>query len=491
MSTAFGRRGYFIASKEERTHHSREVRAPWDGRLLGSIDLADAAEAHRAAQLSAESALAVQAMPAWQRSQLLHEVASAIERRREQFAATIVAEAGKPLHTARGEVERGVLTFRTAAEEALRLDGQVMPLDWTAGNEGRWAMIRRFPRGPVLAITPFNFPLNLVAHKVAPALAAGCPVVLKPAPQTPFTALLLAEILYEAGARHGLPPAALSVLHLEDAVTESLVEQQGGLRQVSFTGSAAVGWKLKQKAGKKTVLLELGGNAAVVVCADWPEIEQAAQKAVRAAMGYAGQSCIAVQRVYVANSIFHRFLQAAVAEAERLVCGDPEREATEVGPVIRPADADRIMAWIQEATAGGATLLAGGTREGSVIRPTVLTGTKQGMKVLDEEIFGPVMVVERFESFDDVLHEVNRSRYGLQAGLLTRDVERIFSAYQALQVGGLIVGDMPTWRMDPMPYGGVKDSGLGREGIRSAIEEMTEPRLLVMASKPAGIGSKN
>lgn len=480
MSTAFGKRGSFVAGKEVWTQLSREVHAPWDGRRLGSIDLATPQEANRATALAASSSSALKAMPAWQRSQMLHEVAESIERHKDQFAAIIVAEAGKPVRMARGEVERAILTFRTAAEEALRIDGHVLPLDWAPGSEGRWAMTRRFPRGPVLAITPFNFPLNLVAHKVAPALAAGCPVVLRPAPQTPFSALLLAEIIYEVGARHGFPTEALSLLHLEDKVTQSLLAQEDYLRQVSFTGSAVVGWSIQQKAGKKTVTLELGGNAAVVVCADWPEITQAAQRAVQAAMGYAGQSCIAVQRVYVEKSIFHRFLQAAVEEAERMVCGDPELEATEVGPVIRSADADRIMQWVKEAQDGGAVLLAGGTCEGSLIRPTLLTATKPGMQVRDEEIFGPVMVIERFEDFSTVLEEVNRSRYGLQAGLLTRDVQRIFMAYQEIEVGGLIVGDMPTWRMDPMPYGGVKDSGVGREGIRSAIEAMTEPRLLVM-----------
>jgi acyl-CoA reductase-like NAD-dependent aldehyde dehydrogenase len=479
--TVMGNRGFFIAGKEQMGEQSIAVHAPWDQRLLGTVALASLEQAHEAARLAAESLPVLRAMPAYRRSEMLHAMAHAIEAEKESFAAGIVAEAGKPLKAARVEVERAVLTFRTAAEEALRLDGQVMPLDWTPGSAGRWSIVRRFPRGPVLAITPFNFPLNLVAHKLAPAIAAGCPVILKPAPQTPFTALRLAELMYAAGEAANFPAAALSVLHLENDSVQALVESEESLRQVSFTGSARVGWDLKRKAGKKAVLLELGGNAAMIVCADWPDIAGAARKAVRASMGYAGQSCIAVQRVYVDRSLFHRFIAAAVEEAQSLVCGDPGEERTDVGPLIRPSDAERITAWVREAEDAGATLLLGGSRKNSLVNPVLLTGTRPGMKVLDEEVFGPVMVIERFDGFEDALARVNRSRYGLQAGLFTRDAQQIFKAYAELEVGGLIIGDTPTWRMDPMPYGGVKDSGLGREGIRYAIEEMTEPRLLVMA----------
>ncbi len=479
--TTMGDRGFFLAGKEQASDRRIPVHAPWDQRLLGTVALASAEQAREAARLAAESMAAMRALPAHRRSEMLHAVARAVEAEREDFAAGMVAEAGKPIKAARAEVDRAILTFRTAAEEALRQEGQVLPLDWTPGSEGRWSLVRRFPRGPVLAITPFNFPLNLVAHKLAPAIAAGCPVVLKPAPQTPFTALRLAERIYAAGEAVGFPAGALSVLHLENETAQSLVESEEFLRQISFTGSAKVGWQLKQKAGKKTVLLELGGNAAMIVCADWLDIAGAARKAVRASMGYAGQSCIAVQRVYVDRSLFHRFIAAAVEEAQSLVCGDPAEERTDVGPLIRPSDAERVTAWVQEAEDGGATLLVGGGRKDSLVEPVILTGTRPGMQVLDEEVFGPVMVIERFDGLDQALARVNGSRYGLQAGLFTRDAQQIFKAYAELEVGGLIVGDTPTWRMDPMPYGGVKDSGLGREGIRYAIEEMTEPRLLVMA----------
>lgn len=476
-----GERGFFVAGTETQSEQRVMVRAPWDQRGLGSVALADKEQAWEAARLAAAASAEMAAMPSYRRSEMLHAIARGIEEEREAFVAGMVAEAGKPVKAARGEVDRAVLTFRTAAEEALRRAGEVMPLDWTPGSEGRWSMVRRFPRGPVLAITPFNFPLNLVAHKLAPAIAVGCPVVLKPAPQTPFTAIRLAELVYRAGEAVGWPKGALSVLHMENEVTQKLAAENEDIRQVSFTGSAKVGWALKQSAGMKPVLLELGGNAGMIVAGDWPEIAGAAKKAVRAATGYAGQSCISVQRVYVEQPIFHRFIEAAVQEAEALRCGDPADDATDVGPLIRPSDAERVRQWVREAERGGAKVLAGGSGEASVVAPVILTGAKPGMKVLDEEVFGPVMVIERFEKLDEAIVAVNRSRYGLQAGLFTRDAVKIFRAYEQLQVGGLVVGDTPTWRMDPMPYGGVKASGLGREGVRYAMDEMTEPRLLVMA----------
>lgn len=476
-----GERGFFVAGVETQSERRMAVWAPWDQRELGSVALADEEQAWAAGRAAAEASAELAAMASYRRSEMLHAVARAIAAEREAFVGGIVAEAGKPRRAADAEVDRAVLTFRTSAEEALRREGEVRPLDWVAGSEGRWSMVRRFPRGPVLAITPFNFPLNLVAHKLAPAIAAGCPVVLKPAPQTPFTAIRLAELIYQAGEAAGWPAGALSVLHMENELTQKMVAENEDIRQVSFTGSARVGWGLKQAAGRKRVLLELGGNAALIVAGDWPDIAGAAKKAVRAATGYAGQSCISVQRVYVERTIFHGFIAAAVGEAEALKRGDPGDAQTDVGPLIRLSEAERVREWVVEAETGGAKLLAGGEREGAVVAPAILTGTKAGMKVLDEEVFGPVMVIEWYEDFDAALAEVNRSRYGLQAGLFTRDAGRIFKAYERLEVGGLVVGDTPTWRMDPMPYGGVKDSGMGREGVKYAMEEMTEPRLLVMA----------
>jgi len=404
-------------------------------------------------------------------------VAGALIEQKERFAQLIVAEAGKPIRLARGEVDRAVLTFKTAAEESARLGGESLPLDLTEGNEGRWGLVQRFPVGPVLAITPFNFPLNLVAHKVAPAMAAGCPVVLKPAPQTPFTALALGEVILKAG----WPNEALAVLPLSNADTAWLSEKEDRLKLVSFTGSAKVGWDLKAHSGRKRVLLELGGNAALIVHGDWHDLDDAALRTAHAAFGYAGQSCISVQRVFVERKIFQTFVWKLVDITAKLVSGNPADEATDVGPLIRLSEAERVESWIREAVEAGAKLVEGGERNGAMVTPAILTATKPGMKIRDEEVFGPVVVVEPYDDFEQALADVNHSKYGLQAGLLTRDAGRILTAYRELEVGAVIVGDTPAWRLDPMPYGGIKDSGLGREGIRSAIEEMTEPRMLVMS----------
>ncbi len=468
--------GFLLCGKEWIDGEALEVRSPWDQGLVGRVTVATRADARQAVNHAVSSLRRTRALPRWKRREVLEDVAAALIEQKERFVQLIVAEAGKPLRLARTEVDRAVLTFKSAAEEAARLGGESVPLDLTQGNEGRWGLVQRFPVGPVLAITPFNFPLNLVAHKVAPAMAAGCPVLVKPAPQTPFTALALGELIVKAG----WPEDAIAVLPLSNADTAWLAEKEDRLKLVSFTGSAKVGWELKAHSGRKRVLLELGGNAALVVHSDWPSLDEAAVRTVHAAFGYAGQSCISVQRVFVDRSIFQTFVWKVVECAGKLAVGDPAAEATEVGPLIRPSDAERVEAWIHEAVEGGAKLVAGGERKGSMVTPAVLTGTKPGMKVRDEEVFGPVVCVEPYEDFEQALAEVNHSKYGLQAGLLTRDAGRILTAYRELEVGALIVGDTPTWRIDPMPYGGVKDSGLGREGLRWAIEEMTEPRMLVL-----------
>jgi acyl-CoA reductase-like NAD-dependent aldehyde dehydrogenase len=468
--------GFLMCGKEWIDGDALEVRSPWDQGLVGRVTVATRADARQAVNHAAACMRRTRALPRWKRREILEDVAAALIEQKERFAQLIVAEAGKPVRLARAEVDRAVLTFKTAAEEAARLGGESLPLDLTEGNEGRWGLVQRFPVGPVLAITPFNFPLNLVAHKLAPALAAGCPVILKPAPQTPFTALALGEVILKAG----WPGEALAVLPLSNADTAWLAEKEDRVKLVSFTGSAKVGWELKARSGRKRVLLELGGNAALIVHNDWHDIEDAASRTAHAAFGYAGQSCISVQRVFVQRNVFQTFLWKVVECTANLVSGDPSAEATEVGPLIRASDADRVEAWVKEAVEGGAKLIAGGQRQGSVITPVILTGTKVGMKVRDEEVFGPVVAIEPYDDFEQALADVNHSRFGLQAGLLTRDAGRILTAYRELEVGAVIVGDTPAWRLDPMPYGGVKDSGLGREGIRSAIEEMTEPRMLVM-----------
>jgi acyl-CoA reductase-like NAD-dependent aldehyde dehydrogenase len=416
-------------------------------------------------------------LPRWKRREILEDVAAALIEQKERFAKLILAEAGKPIRQARVEVDRAVLTFKTAAEEAARLGGESIPLDLTEGNEGRWGLVQRFPIGPVLAITPFNYPLNLAAHKVAPAIAAGCPFILKPAPEGTFTALALGEVILKAG----WPEEALAVLPLDNADTAWLAEKEDRIKLVSFTGSAKVGWQLKTHSGRKRVLLELGGNAALIVHGDWKDLDDAALRTAHSAFNFAGQSCVSTQRVFVERSIFQTFLWKVVEIAGKLGLGDPSHEATEVGPLIRASEGERLEEWIKEAVAGGAKLVAGGERKASTMTPAILTGTAPGMKLHDEEVFGPVLAIEPYDDFEDALARVNHSKYGLQAGLLTHDSRRILTAYRELEVGALIVGDTPTWRLDSMPFGGVKDSGLGREGIRSAIEEMTEPHMLVMS----------
>ena len=416
-------------------------------------------------------------LPAFERQRVLRRVAENISERKEEFARTMAQEAGKPIKAARTEVERAIFTFNVAAEESTRIYGEYLPLDWQEFTAGRWGIVRRFPLGPIAGITPFNFPLNLVAHKVAPAIAAGCPMVLKPAPQTPFTALLLAEAVQQAG----WPDGGLNVLPLSNEDAGLLVTDER-IKMISFTGSAAVGWQIKKNCGKKKVVLELGGNAGVIVHSD-ADLAYAADRCVVGGFSYAGQTCISVQRILVERSVCGKFTDLLLEGVKKLKTGDPLDDSTDLGPLIRESDAIRASDWIQEAVRGGARLLCGGQRRGPVLEPTVLTGTRPDMKVNCQEIFAPVVTVEPYDDFDQALRLVNSSPYGLQAGLFTRDAKLIFNAYEELEVGGLIAGDVPAFRIDHMPYGGVKDSGLGREGLRYAIEEMTEPKLLVMNLK--------
>ena len=469
--------GFLLCGKEWNDGEALDVRAPWDQGLVGRVTVASRADARQAVNHAAASLRRTRALPRWKRREILEDIAAALLDQKDRFAQLIVAEAGKPIRLARTEVDRAVLTFKTASEEAVRLGGESIPLDLTEGNENRWGLVQRFPVGPVLAITPFNFPLNLVAHKVAPALAAGCPIILKPAPQTPFTALALGELILKAGWHE----EALAILTLSNADTAWLAEKEDRIKLISFTGSAKVGWELKAHSSRKRVVLELGGNAALIIHGDWPDLDEAALRTAHAAFGFAGQSCISVQRVFVERRIFQSFLWKLVDIAAKLVAGNPADEATEIGPIVRLSEAERLESWIKEAIEGGAKLVAGGERKDSMLSPAILTATQPGMKIRDEEVFGPVVLVEPYDDFEQALADVNHSRYGLQAGLLTRDAGRILTAYRELEVGALIVGDTPSWRLDPMPYGGVKDSGIGREGVRSAIHEMTEPRMLVLS----------
>jgi acyl-CoA reductase-like NAD-dependent aldehyde dehydrogenase len=468
------RRNLFIDGHWIDEGATSEIKSPYDGSLVGVVTLASPRQIEAAIAASVRAFQVTRKLPAFKRQAILRAVSSRIQQKRDEFARIMALESGKPIKTARAEVDRAIFTFSVAAEEATRIGGEYLPLDLQEFTAGRWGIVRRYPVGPIAAITPFNFPLNLVAHKVAPAIASGCTVVLKPAPQTPFSAFLLAELIHEAG----WPAGALNVVPTsnEDA---ALIVSDDRLKMLSFTGSSAVGWKLKATAGKKKVTLELGGNAAVAIHSD-ADLEFAAERCAVAGFSYAGQSCISVQRILVHRPAFDSFLQKFIERTKKLKTGDPLDESTDIGPLIRASDAERASNWIQEAVSAGAKILLGGGRKGSVIEPTILTNTRAEMKVNCEEVFAPVKTVEPYDDFADALGRINASPYGLQAGLFTNDARLIFRAYDALEVGGLIVGDVPTFRIDHMPYGGVKDSGLGREGLRYAIEEMTEPRLLAM-----------
>jgi glyceraldehyde-3-phosphate dehydrogenase (NADP+) len=454
------------------------VHDPFTGKVLAEVSQGGEADAEDAIQSTAGAAQPMAALPAHARFHLLQRIAGALYDRREEFARVMTGEAGKPIADARREVSRAVQTFTIAAEEAKRIPGEVIPLDWTPGMESHLGILRRVPIGPVLGITPFNFPLNLVAHKVAPALAAGNPILIKPAPQTPLTALLLAEMALEAGA----PPGALNVLPCDNRVAERLVVDPR-FKLLSFTGSAAVGWMLKAKCGKKKVVLELGGNAGVIVEQD-ADLDFAAQRCASGGFGYAGQTCISVQRIFVHHSVADLFTTKLLLQVARLKGGDPNDEATVVGPLIDQQAAHRIEEWIGEAVAQGARVLLGGKRMGSVVEATVLTNVTPTMKVSCQEVFGPVVTVTPYRHFDEALQAMNRSDYGLQAGVFTQDVNKVFHAFRHLEVGAVLANEIPTFRAEHMPYGGVKDSGLGREGLRVSIEEMTEPRFLVLHVRP-------
>lgn len=473
-ATPVSTQGFFLDGKWVEDGNVVEIRSPYDGSVIAQVYEGRREHAEAAIAAAVKAFGTTRRLPAFERQRVLRRVAESITQRREEFARTMAQESGKPIKASRTEVERSIFTFTVAAEESTRIYGEYLPLDWQQSTAGRWGIVRRFPIGPIAGITPFNFPLNLVAHKVGPAIAAGCPIILKPAPQTPLTALLLAETVQQAG----WPDGGFNVLPLSNEDTGLLVTDDR-LKMISFTGSAAVGWQIKKNAGKKKVVLELGGNAGVIVHSD-ADLAYAADRCVAGGFGYAGQTCISVQRILVERSVFAEFVDLLLARVKKLQTGDPMEESTDLGPLIRESDAIRASDWVQEAVRGGARLLAGGRRKGSVMEPTVLTGTRSDMKVNCQEIFAPVVTVESYDHFEDGLRQLNHSSYGLQAGIFTRDAKLMFNAYDELEVGAVIAGDVPSFRIDHMPYGGVKDSGLGREGLRYAIEDMTESKLLVM-----------
>ncbi|HXB22421.1 MAG TPA: aldehyde dehydrogenase family protein, partial [Candidatus Solibacter sp.] len=416
LSIAVSTYGYLLNGRWIEDGPAMQVHSPYNGEIVANVITAPRAHALEAIAGAVQAFEITRKLPSFERQRVLRSVAAQISSRAEEFARVMALESGKPIKTARAEVARSVFTFEVAAEESARIYGEYLPLDASETAKGRWGVVRRFPLGPISAITPFNFPLNLVAHKVAPAIAAGCSMVLKPAPQTPVSALLLARLVQEAG----WPPGALSVLPMSNEDAAPLIEDER-IKMFTFTGSGAAGWELKKKAGKKRVTLELGGNAAVVIHHD-ADLEYAAERCVTAGFSYSGQSCIAAQRILVHESVFDRFLELLLARVERLKQGDPLDEQTDIGPLIREADAVRAQSWIDEAVSAGAKLHCGGRRHGSMVEPTILTNTKPRMKVNCMEVFAPVKTVEPYRSFDEAILQVNDSPYGLQAGVFSRDV---------------------------------------------------------------------
>jgi acyl-CoA reductase-like NAD-dependent aldehyde dehydrogenase len=467
----------FVGGRFVPTSDAYEVRSPYDDELVAVVHRAGPAEIESAIAGAARAFQATRKLASWQRAEILERISAALAERRDELAQTIALEAGKPVRTARGEADRAAFTFKVAAEEAKRNYGEIVPLDWIPGNERRSAQVVRVPLGPVAGITPFNYPLNLVAHKVAPALAAGNPIVIRPASQTPISAFRLAEIVVEAG----WPEEGIAVVPSTTAHAAPLVEDPR-IKLLTFTGSPVVGWGLKSRAGSKRVTLELGGNAAVIVHSD-ADTAYAADRIVWGGTTNAGQSCISVQRVYVHDSL-ESFQDELVQRFEQLVVGDPLDEATDVGPLISRGDAERVEEWLKEAVDGGARVLAGGERDGSVFQPTLLAGAEESMRVSCDELFAPVVGLYGYSDPSDAISRAATSEFGLQAGLFTNDMRIVAEAFDRIDVGGLNVNDVSTFRIDHMPYGGVKQSGFGREGLRYAIEENTEMKLLTINERP-------
>lgn len=470
---------YYLANKPVYANEDLAVTDKYSGKVATRVAMADAPVIDVAIAASVDAAEAMANVPAYERQAVLTHCVQRFTERQDELAMALCIEAGKPIKDAKGEVMRLIDTFRIAAEESVRISGDVMPMDISPRAKGYSGMTKRVPIGPCSFISPFNFPLNLAAHKVAPAIAAGCPFILKPASLTPVGALIIAEVLAETD----LPEGAFSVLPCRrDGADLFTVDDR--LKLLSFTGSPDVGWALKAKAGKKPVVLELGGNAACVVDHD-ADIDDAVTRIVFGAFYQSGQSCIGVQRIYLHEQIADQFKEKLVRATQDLRMGDPKDPDTFIGPMISESEAIRLSDWINQAIKNGATLLCGGQRNGNMLSATLLENVDKDQTIRNEEAFGPVAIIDTFDCFDTVLSEINDSKFGLQAGIFTRDIYKAHKAWNTLDVGGVIIGDVPSWRVDHMPYGGVKDSGIGREGIKYAIDDMTELRLMVLRTTDA------
>jgi len=467
-----------IIHNERRTSAaSATIRAPYDGAEVGIHPLGTAEDMDAAVAANLAAAAACRTMPAFERAACLRRIADALDAQRDRFADILCREAGKPITQARLELDRATFVFRDGAEEATRITGEVMPLDVLPAGAGRLGLTRRFPLTPIAAITPFNFPILLAAHKIAPAIACGAALTLKPPPQDPLTTLMLGDLV----AASGYPAGGINIVPCELVVAERLVKDPR-VRMISFTGSAKAGWAIRAGAGTKRVALELGGNAAVIVEAD-ADVAHAAARCAAGGYGYAGQSCISVQRIFVHSQVYEAFLEHFVARVAKLNVGDPLDPATDVGPLITEDAARRAESWIAAAVEGGAVVRTGGGRRGAVLEPAVLTLTRPDQQVNCEEVFAPITTVTAYADFEEALARVNDSPFGLQAGVFTRDAAKLMRAWNRLDVGGVMGNEIPSFRVDRMPYGGAKASGLGREGVRYAIEDMTELRLLTLHSE--------
>ncbi|AFT76254.1 MULTISPECIES: aldehyde dehydrogenase family protein [Alteromonas] len=465
---------YYLASEPHYANTDLDVTNKYTGEVATKVAMADADTIDKAIAAAEEAQPAMAAMAPFERQAVLEHCVKRFTERADELAQALCIEAGKPIKDAKGEVSRLIDTFKIAAEESVRINGEVVNLEISARAKGYQGMTKKVPIGPCSFISPFNFPLNLAAHKVAPAIAAGCTFVLKPASRTPIGALIIGEVLAETD----LPKGAFSILPCSRDGADLFTTDER-LKLLSFTGSPDVGWALKAKAGKKPVVLELGGNAACVVDED-ADIEDAIDRVIVGAYYQSGQSCISVQRLLVHSKIYDEFKSRYVEKVKALVSGDPSNEDTFIGPMISEGEAERLHGWIEEAKEKGATILCGGTRDGAMLEATVMENVPKDCDASAEEAFGPLSILVPFDDYDEALEEVNNSRYGLQAGVFTRDIYKAHKAWDVLDVGGVVIGDVPSWRVDNMPYGGVKDSGLGREGIRYAIEDMSETRLMVI-----------
>jgi acyl-CoA reductase-like NAD-dependent aldehyde dehydrogenase len=465
---------YYLGGQAFAPNQDLVVTDKYTGEVATRVAVADAQAIDAGIQAAVDANDEMRRMPPYARQAILQHCVSRFEERFDELAMSLCIEAGKPINDARGEVTRLIDTFRIAAEESVRISGEVMNLEISPRAKGYRGMFQRVPIGPCSFISPFNFPLNLAAHKIAPALAVGCPFVLKPASRTPIGALMIGEILAETD----IPAGAFSILPCSRDGAD-LFTTDDRLKLLSFTGSPEVGWKLKAKAGRKPVVLELGGNAACIVDHD-TDLDDAVARLVIGSFYQSGQSCIGVQRIMVHDSIYETLRDKLVAAAKQLVVGDPKHEDTFIGPMISESEAERLETWINSAIEAGGQLLCGGQRDGAMLEATLLEEVPPTEPICAGEAFGPVAVLSRFSSFDEALRDVNDSVFGLQAGIFTRDLYKMQKAWDELEVGGVVIGDVPSWRVDNMPYGGVKDSGLGREGIRFAMEDMTEIRNLVI-----------